>query len=262
MLPLAIEAAEYLPDRTSVAAAAAAAGVRAEAGLRLRLRATAGADLADVRADRLPVFIWDTESSPGELYRQILGDTIAVVARAGDSGASPVILPPPEPYGFDDQCALLPAEGRSFRGYRILREYFACPERFLFFSIEGLRRALAAGGQTCELVFLFRRSAELLAGAVGPDNFRLFCSPAVNLFEKPLGGFHVRKHDHEHLVTPDRTRPLDFEIYRLLEVTAQPRTGPRREVAPLYAFGALLYDWNDALFHVTWLRPRRLSTKE
>ena len=33
-------------------------------------------------------------------------------------------------------------------------------------------------------------------------------------------------------------------------------------VAPLYAFGALLYDWNDALFYTTQLRWRRLSTKE
>ena len=33
-------------------------------------------------------------------------------------------------------------------------------------------------------------------------------------------------------------------------------------VAPLYAFGALLYDWTEALFYTTQLRWRRLSTKE
>jgi type VI secretion system protein ImpG len=35
-----------------------------------------------------------------------------------------------------------------------------------------------------------------------------------------------------------------------------------RPVAPLYALGSLLYDSRDALFYVTRLMPRRLSTKE
>jgi type VI secretion system protein ImpG len=62
---------------------------------------------------------------------------------------------------------------------------------------------------------------------------------------------------------PDRTRPLDFEMFRILDVQAfgKENTDPR-PVAPLYAFGALLYDWREALFYTTQLRPRRLSTKE
>ena len=41
--------------------------------------------------------------------------------------------------GFDPAQAILPDDGRSFHGYRLLREYFAFPARFLFFSIGGLR---------------------------------------------------------------------------------------------------------------------------
>ena len=186
MLPLAIEAAEYLPDRTSVAAAAAAAGVRAEAGLRLRL--------APRRARTSPTSAPIACRSSSGARRAAPGSSIADPGRhdrrGGEGGrqrASPVILPPPEPYGFDDQCALLPAKGESFRGYRILREYFACPSGSSS-SHRGAQARARGGRSDLELVFLFRRSAELLAGAVGPDNFRLFCSPAVNLFEKPLGG--------------------------------------------------------------------------
>jgi type VI secretion system protein ImpG len=62
---------------------------------------------------------------------------------------------------------------------------------------------------------------------------------------------------------PDRTRPLDFEVFRVLDMTAYSRSNTEpRPVAPLYAFGALLYDWRDALFYVPRLRVRRLSTKE
>ena len=53
--------------------------------------------------------------------------------------------------GFDPAQAILPDDGRSFHGYRLLREYFAFPARFLFFSIGGLRaRSHRATGDAFE----------------------------------------------------------------------------------------------------------------
>ena len=40
--------------------------------------------------------------------------------------------------GFREEEALLPYGPRGFSGYRLLHEYFACPQRFLFFEIDGL----------------------------------------------------------------------------------------------------------------------------
>jgi len=262
LFPLKIEEAEYLPTRASVARYAAAADVRAEAGLRLRFKATAGA-LAAISPERLPLHLTGPEVIPGELYRQLVADCIAVVA-VGDGPQAPVLtgLPKPEPYGFDDDCALLPHEKRSFRGYRILSEYFACPERFLFVDFADLGRAFAGCKQTCDVVVLFNRSVPSLIEAVAPANVRPFCTPAINLFEMQLGRTPVTPFETEHLVVPDRTRPLDYEVFRLLEVTAYGRTLGSRPTAPLYAFGALLYDWQDAIFHVSRLKLRRLSTRE
>jgi len=174
-----------------------------------------------------------------------------------------VTLPKPEQVGFDDNEALLPAEQRSFRGYRLLSEFFACPERFLFFRLKELGRAFAAAqGGACDIVLLFSRPAPLLMGAISPANFRLFATPAINLFEKQLGRIAVNSTDHEFHVVPDRTRPLDYELYRILNVEAHLREDVNpRPVAPLYALGALLYDWQDALFFVPRLALRRLSTK-
>ncbi|HEX8570890.1 MAG TPA: type VI secretion system baseplate subunit TssF [Caulobacteraceae bacterium] len=261
LYPLQIDQAEYLPSRASVASYAAAANVRAEAGLRIRFRSTAG-PLSGIDPASLPIYIKGSENTPGELYRQIVGETIAVVARPeGAAGAAWSRLPHPEAYGFGDECALLPHEGRSFRGYRLLAEYFACPERFLFAEFKGLGRAFAQAKETCEVVLLFSRSSPALIETVAPANLGLFCTPAINLFEMPLGRVNLSQTEHEHLVMPDRTRPLDYEIFRLLDVTAHGRNGAR-PAAPLYSFGALLYDWREAIFYVTRLRPRRLSTRE
>jgi type VI secretion system protein ImpG len=264
--PLQISEAEYLATRAAVAPFAAAAGVRAEAGLRLRFAGAGGAPLPKIAPDVLPIYLAGSETTPGELYRQIVGDTLAVVARASTSAAGRegwVKLPLPEQHGFEDDCALLPTEQRSFRGYRLLSEYFACPERFQFIRLRELAKAFAVSPEACDVVLLFGRNSPPLAKAVSPQNFRLFAAPAVNLFEKQLGRVQVRPYEHEYQVMPDRTRPLDFEVYRVLEVTAfGAQNSEPRPVAPLYAFGALLYDWREAIFYVTRLRRRRLSTKE
>ncbi len=264
--PLKIIEAEYLATRAAVAPYAGVAGVRAEAGLRLRFAGVGGVPLSKVAPPHLPIYLSGSEHIPGELYRQIAGETVAVIGRSSASAAGAegwVKLPGPEQFGFEDDNALLPAEQRSFRGYRLLSEYFACPERFLFVDLPGLGAAFAGSGEACDIVLLFSRSAPTLSGALAPSNFRLFATPAINLFEKQLGRVQVKPFTHEHMLVPDRTRPLDFEVYRVLEVTAYSRsnTDPR-PVAPLYAFGALLYDWREALFYVTRLTRRRLSTKE
>ena len=264
--PIKITEAEYLPSRASVAAHAAAAGVRAEAGLRVRFTGAAGAALKDIAPALLPIYLSGSEIIPGELYRQILGETVALIGGAVAADGTHrawMRLPAPEQYGFDDDCALLPAEGRSFTGYRLLSEYFACPERFMFFALRGLGTAFAASEQACDVVFLFGRSAPGLSGAVSPANLSLFATPAINLFEKQLGRVQIKPHDHEYQLIPDRTRPLDFEVFSVTEMVAYSRSNTNpRPVAPLYAYGALLYDWREALFFVPRLVQRRLSTKE
>ena len=262
--PVRISQVEYLGSRTAVATYAAAANVRADAGLRIRFEAVGGVPLSSIPVDELPVYLDGSESVPGELYRQIIGETLAVVQRPADSAsARPEAMPIPVQMGFEDEEALLPTEQRSFRGYRLLTEFFACQERFLFAKLRGLRAAFErAGNGPCDVVLLFSRSSDVLAGALSPSNFRLYATPAINLFEKQLGRVHFNTVDHEFHVVPDRTRPLDFEVYRLLDVQAHIGDGVEpRPVAPLYALGALLYDWRDAMFFVPRLAMRRLSAK-
>lgn len=264
LYPLRISEVEYLATRTAVASFAAAADVRAEAGIRIRFEATGPIPLEALAIDRLPLYLDGSEAVPGELYRQIIGECVAAIARpAASASARPVSLPLPTQAGFSEDEALLPAEQRSFRGYRLLTEYFACPERFLFANIEGLGKAFAAAqGGACDVVLLLGRSSEVLSGALSPSNLRLFATPAINLFERQLGRIQVSSTEHEYHVVADRTRPLELEVYRLLDVQAHLRDDLQpRPVAPLYSMGALLYDWHDALFYVPRLAMRKLSSK-
>lgn len=262
--PLKITEVEYLSSRAAIAGFAEAAGVRAEAGLRLRFEATGGAELNKLAPEALALYLNGSEAVPADLYRQFIGETLAVIARSADAASGPwAKLPAPGQLGFADEEALLPAEQRSFRGYRLLAEYFACPERFLFVELKQLARAFAQSPRACDVVLLFSRSSQTLAGALGPDNFQLHATPAINLFEKQLDRVQVKTHQHELQVIGDRTRPNDFEVFRITEVRAYARDNvDARTVAPLYAFGALLYDWREAIFYSVRLKQRRLSTRE
>jgi type VI secretion system VasI/ImpG family protein len=267
--PLRLVEAEYLPGRAAVAPFIAGhRGVTVEAGLRLRFAATNGAKLEDLRPGRLPIYLDGVGGTPGDLYRQMLGDAVAVVARSagstGDTGPTRR-LPLPIAHGFGEDEALLPGDRRSQRGYRLLSEYFACPERFLFVALDGLAEAFAgcAGQDACDVVILFGRPSETLAQAVSSSNFRLFATPAVNLFEKQLDRVTTDAFAHECQLIPDRTRPLDYEVYRILDMRAHGHDAKEvHPVAPLYDFTGLFHDWDNALFYVARLRARRLSTRE
>lgn len=270
--PLRVEEVEYLGTRSAVAPylaamPAGAAGTTVESAIRIRLRTTGGVKLGAITIDTLPLYLDGEGAVPGELYRQIVGDAVAVIAVAPGTaiGNGGIALPVPVQHGFDETHALLPADRRSNRGYRILSEYFACPERFQFAQLEGLSKAFAVlgDGEACDIVILCSRSVAALANALSSGNIRLYATPAINLFEKQLDRVQIGAFEHERQAVADRARPLDFEVYRLLEVKAHGRDAADvRDVAPLYDYAGQLYDWGEALFFVTRLRHRRLSTRE
>ena len=156
--------------------------------------------------------------------------------RAGAAGRRPAqdvtLLPPSaiQPVGFTDQEALLPVTVRSFQGYRLLQEYFSFPAAL---SVLRAHRAGAERRAACRATSsswwcwsgaAIRRSR----ASSTSSNLQLFCTPAVNLFEKPrVDRIHVSDSTYEFHVVADRTRPLDFEIYQVT-VGRRARRGRRQ----------------------------------
>jgi type VI secretion system protein ImpG len=86
-------------------------------------------------------------------------------------------------------------------------------------AFSGLARALARrDAEEIELVVLLARGDPSLESLVDASNFLLFCTPAVNLFQKRADRIHVTDESHEYHVLPDRTRPLDFEVHSVTQV--------------------------------------------
>lgn len=194
-----------------------------KAALRLRLRCGAGLAFKDLALDALPLHLRGGDALPARLLEQLLAGAVGTVvmpAQETPAWHSIAARGRIRALGFDDEDALLPGVARAFRGYRLLQEYFAFPQRFLFAELGGLQDGVGrCTGNEIDIVVLFDRFDALLEQSVGASNFALFCTPAINLFPKRADRIHVSERQHEYHVVPDRTRPLDFEIYQISAVT-------------------------------------------
>lgn len=219
--PLEITQAEYVDGRSELVAAGLGTGNQAKAALRLRLARSGGAPISALPLDRLTLFLSGTGAEPWRLYEAILGQGVALAGRSTDRRADwsvPLGLNI-IPRGFDPEEALLPVPGQSFEGYRLLQEYFAMPQRFFFIDLCSLRPAVhRAEGNDLDLYILLAEGNPALK-SITPASFDLHAVPAVNLFPKRCDRVPVSGREIDHHVIPDRTAPLDYEIYRLDSVT-------------------------------------------
>jgi type VI secretion system protein ImpG len=210
------------------------------AALRLRLRATAGLSFNSIALDRLPLHFSGNPGVASRLHEAVLSSPLGVLVMPANpktrwfhfaDGAEVRRV------GYSDDEALLPPPARSFRGYRLLREYFAFPSRYLFAEIGGLRPGLAKCKDTeVDVLVLLGRADTTLENLVDTGNVLLYCTPAINLFQKRADRIHVTHRVNEHHVVPDRTRPMDFEVFGVTEVTGYGAgSDEQQRFQPLYA---------------------------
>ncbi len=87
-----------------------------------------------------------------------------------------------EPMGFPREEATLPYPNGSFDGFRIMQEYFACPEKFMYVRIKGLEKFAQIQANRFTLVFQLSQSLADIT-RVTKEQICLNATPAVNIFK-------------------------------------------------------------------------------
>lgn len=262
--PIEIASAQYFSFAPDLPLNALPVGGKVKGGVRLRLRTTAGLNFDQIDLDRLRLFFSGADEVAYRLHELVLGNCLGMLV-------GPVARPLPwyefvagrqiRSAGFSDDEALLPVSLRGFQGYRLLQEYFAFPQRFLFADLGGLRRALRRhGGNELEVVLLFGRGDARLESVVDAGNFALNCAPAINLFGRRCDRIHVSEKAFEYHVVADRTRPMDFEVFDVESVIGY---GAEAEQAflPFYAAFHSEHPEHQAYFSLQ-REPRLLSAAQ
>jgi type VI secretion system protein ImpG len=263
LTPLSTSAAEYFLNTADLGVSSLGLPVRPRCGVRITLTLPAGMSLAKLEVDSLRFYLGGQTETAMHLHELLLSNTIALLVgppgKAGD--AQRRLLPRSclSPVGYTDAEAMLPVTLRGFSGTRLLQEYFAFPERFLFIDIGGLREVFAGiAGNTVEIVLLLSQLGQQLDGAVAAGNFALNCVPAVNLFPKRADRIQLTEGNYEFHVVPDRTAPLDYEIYDVTALQGYDDNGSERKFLPLYAPNREV-PAQHAAYYTIWREPRLMS---
>jgi type VI secretion system protein ImpG len=237
--PLEIATVQYFSFAPDLPLTQLPHAARVRGGLRIRLRAFDGTKLNETALDKLTFYLSGPDESALRIYELVFGSLLGTLVLPAErpvawfeaAGADSV-----RAVGFDDAEALLPPARAGFRGYRLLQEYAALPQRYLFFEVNGLAKAVRRVARNeFEIVLLFERGDVALEALVDSGSLTLHCTPAINLHPKRLDRVQVSEGAWEFHVVADRMRPIDFEIYRIEQVTAYGGAGfGEQRFLPLY----------------------------
>jgi len=198
--------------------------------------------------------------------RQVLANGIGVVVRAAAMPSNQQLRPATciRDVGFSDSEALLPATRHGSKAIDCCRNIFCCPNGFCFLQLADLGTALrACKGDEAEIFILLDRGQNALENQLDATQFRLGCTPIVNLFPRDTDRMHVNARDTELHVIPDRNRPQDFEIYSLTAVTGVAGAGEATiPVRPFYAVGHQVASVDNEIYYTLQRRPRVYSAKQ
>ncbi len=181
--------------------------------------------LADLRLSSLRVYIDGDPSLRASVRDLLFMHTLAAYVAAGDGAWLQLAQVPLAPVGFGSDEAVIPFRATSHPAYRILLEYFACPEKFNFFDVDMgvLCGHLPIGARRLQL--------RLAVGTIAPDsstartlrslshkNFLLACTPVVNLFPRAASPVDLTHTKAEYTVLACAEHPAAYEIHSVSAV--------------------------------------------
>lgn len=166
------------------------------------------------------------------------------------------------PAGFSEKEHLLPYSDNLFNGYRLLQEYFALSEKYLFIDFnhlnglaEQLQRLDIDNISHLELDCSFSRkfSPDVL---INKESLRLYCTPVVNLFEHKSAPLQLDHKKVDYRLLPSAINPRHYEIYQIKDVEAWGHSDHRHKKYPCFeSFEHSLNDDKAQLYY-------KISVKE
>lgn len=205
------------------------------ATLKLGIKLTSDGHLGELQIQQLRLHLAGSPSVTGELYRgllqQLRSAELRPLTRTGqpvnDSAGQPVRirLDPShlKPVGFADDEALLTGATTPQPGYRLLQEFFAFRDKFLFVDVSGLsalnllNEETLAQASAMELQFDFRKYPKT-APRPELENIQLHCTPVVNLFRHHALPIPLKAGQQEYPLVPAEMTSHTCEIFGIEKV--------------------------------------------
>lgn len=241
----------------------------AVAALRVELRCFADVSFDKLQAQSLRFYLNGESDVVNTLYELLSNNCRQIIVRDPENSKRPVhtlSMMSLRPMGFSESESMLPYPRRSFDGYRLLQEYFAFPEKFFFFELNGLEQPLKsiAGGRA-EIIFLIapfeaEHRQQRLSVGVTAKTVVLGCSPIMNLFPQIAEPIMLTQRRSEYPVVPDARRRMATEIFSIDDVvSSDPVTHEITRYDPFYSYRHRSLKEEHQTF---WYSKRRPSSRK
>lgn len=164
-----------------------------------------------------------------ELHRALVSDTAEVWLMVDGEQRQAVRLPT-GCLVFDavhDAASVFPIELGALPGLRVLREYFAYPQRFLSVKLDVLAELarLAPAAKAFSVVFKLKRVSGSLIGGVDKEQLRLFAVPCVNLYAKRFDPVPYDEGKTGQWMVVDRMYPTAHHVWSVEKVAVSMSDG-------------------------------------
>lgn len=219
--------------------------------LRVRLRKNGRSLLKQLQPQQLR-FHLNPEAGPAFILHQLLSAHLRGLAVVEEPDGQALMRELPADslrwVGFEDDEAALPTHPQAHPAFRILQEYFAFPEKYLFFDIASLQLEIA--DQTVDLLFMLDVPPNP-SWRLKPAMLLTNCVPLVNLYSQRIDPLGLDHSQFEYRLTGDATQHANCEIYRIDRLHAVRAGAAPRALVPYFSMDAFQHVEGQDYFYIT-----------
>ncbi len=200
--------------------------------------------------EKLPIYLDAISNFPLQVLDSIFRKDTGFALRIGPRMVE--ISNPFEVMGFSEQESLLPIDQHTHHAYRLLMEYFCFPEKFNYLNLD-LSRLKGLLNQQNQFEILIHLKLNLNDQAVVRNyselniaNFKLFTTPAINLFEKQAEPQKISHTQLQYPLITDAHHPELYQVYSVIEMNmVREKTNQEQTHLPVLPFFAMSHYQND-----------------
>lgn len=240
----------------------------AQQALTIGMKTFNNIQVSEMAWDRVRFFLQGQHQHVFLLYELIFNHVCHVECEVQGRDGKTVRIPLPtdavQPVGFARREEILPHTKRSFPGYLMLFEYFAFPEKFLFFDLVGLDRLGEYDLADALRILIYLDTTPKDRLPVDRNTFQLHATPAINLFSRIAEPIRVEHRKPDYPVIPDIRRQEATEVFRVDGVTATSAGDTEKTIdfKPFYSIRHHLGEGRGEDRRVFWHLKRQPSGKK
>ncbi len=206
--------------------------------------------IQELGINKLRFYLHGSRALQNSLYELLFTETSQSYILNNENSDTPSPAIPAgsiSPVGFEQNEEVIPNPTPAHPAYRYLFEYFNCPQKFLFFDVDGMDTSQCQ--QSFDLLLTIPDHLAVDNLMIEPSTFALGCTPIINLFEKTSEPIRLSHKVTEYKLTPDYRRERTTEIHSIKTVfVAEEATGNVQQVAPYFSFNHFEQTRNNNIF--------------